>query len=65
MIASVPPLVEVRGALATNLETSQGDNVISPGFEAPRLAARHTSTNDGAARHTSISAVVREPEGRN
>ncbi|MFZ2239275.1 MAG: sulfatase [Gordonia amarae] len=46
----VPPLsVEVRGAQATSLETSRADNVVSPGFEAPRLAARHTSTGGEVA----------------
>ena len=43
----VPPSVEVRGAQATSLETPHDDNVTSPGFEAPRPAARHTSTNGG------------------
>ncbi|WP_083837009.1 thiol reductant ABC exporter subunit CydD [Gordonia amarae] len=39
--------VEVRGAQATSLETSRADSVVSPGFEAPRPAARRTSTSEG------------------
>ncbi|WP_246222256.1 MULTISPECIES: ABC transporter ATP-binding protein/permease [Gordonia] len=54
LLVEVPPLlVEVRGAQATSLETSRGDDAASPCFEAPRPRARRTSTGEGEG-----SAVV-------